>query len=121
MCLCFSNVLDSIRIVPFLLYQIIIVNEESIKICNNIYCYDMKTTHPVLFETCEYQFAVEFNHLYDTSNGKLQPKVKHRLKSVGEGFKFYPYGRHSGILVGSIDFLNSPGKFSFAFEYFDVQ
>ena len=75
--------------------------------------------HPVLFETCEYQFAVEFNHLYDTSNGKLQPKVMHRLKSVGEGFKFYPNGRHSGILVGSIDFLNSPGKFSFAFEYRD--
>lgn len=80
---------------------------------------EWREKHPVLFETCEYQFAVEFNHLYDTSNGKLQPKVKHRLKSVGEGFKFYPYGRHSGILVGSIDFLNSPGKFSFAFEYRD--
>lgn len=80
---------------------------------------EWRETYPVLFETCEYQFAVEFNHLYDTSNGKLQPKVKHRLKSVGEGFKFYPYGRHSGILVGSIDFLNSPGKFSFAFEYRD--
>ena len=80
---------------------------------------EWREKHPVLFETCEYQFAVEFNHLYDTSNGKLQPKVKHHLKSVGEGFKFYPYGRHSGILVGSIDFLNSPGKFSFAFEYRD--
>ena len=80
---------------------------------------EWREKHPVLFETCEYQFAVEFNHLYDTSYGKLQPKVKHRLKSVGEGFKFYPYGRHSGILVGSIDFLNSPGKFSFAFEYRD--
>ena len=78
---------------------------------------EWREKHPVLFETCEYQFAVEFNHLYDTSNGKLQPRVKHRLKSVGEGFKFYPYGRHSGILVGSIDFLNSPGKFCFAFEY----
>ena len=82
---------------------------------------EWREKHPVLFETCEYQFAVEFNHLYDTSNGKLQPKVKHRLKSVGEGFKFYPYGRHSGILVGSIDFLNSPGKFSFAFEYRDEE
>lgn len=77
--------------------------------------------HPVLFETCEYQFAVEFNHIYDTSNVKTLPKVKHRLKSVGEGFKFYPNGRHSGILVGSIDFLNSPGKFSFAFEYRDEE
>ncbi|MDY4874623.1 MAG: DUF2357 domain-containing protein, partial [Alloprevotella sp.] len=34
---------------------------------------------------------------------------------------FYPNGRHSGILVGSIDFLNSPGKFAFAFEYRDEQ
>lgn len=78
---------------------------------------EWREKHPVLFETCEYQFAVEFNHLYDTSNTKFQPKVKHRLKSLGEGFKFYPNGKHSGILVGSIDFLNSPGKFRFAFEY----
>lgn len=76
---------------------------------------------PVLFETCEYQFAVEFNHLYDTSESKYLPKVKHIMKSVGEGFKFYPNGNHSGILVGSIDFLNSPGKFSFAFEYRDEE
>ena len=75
--------------------------------------------HPVLFETCEYQFAVEFYHLHDTSDIKHLPKVKHRIKSVGEGFKFYPNGKHSGILVGSIDFLNSPGKFCFAFEYRD--
>lgn len=80
---------------------------------------EWREKHPVLFETCEYQFAVEFSHLYDTSDGKHLPKVKHRLKSVGESFKFYPNGRHSGILVGSIDFLNSPGKFSFAFEYRD--
>ena len=82
---------------------------------------EWREKHPVLFETCEYQFAVEFNHLYDTTNIKHLPKVKHRLKSVGEGFKFYPNGRHSGILVGSIDFLNSPGKFSFAFEYWDEE
>ena len=82
---------------------------------------EWREKHPVLFETCEYQFAVEFNYLYDTTNIKHLPKVKHRLKSVGEGFKFYPNGRHSGILVGSIDFLNSPGKFSFAFEYRDEE
>lgn len=82
---------------------------------------EWREKHPVLFETCEYQFAVEFNHLHDTSDGKHLPKVKHRLKSVGEGFKFYPNGRHSGILVGSIDFINSPGKFSFAFEYRDEE
>ena len=75
--------------------------------------------HPVLFETCEYQFAVEFFHLHDTSDNKHLPKVRHRMKSVVESFKFYPNGNHSGILVGSIDFLNSPGKFCFAFEYRD--
>ena len=80
---------------------------------------EWRDKHPVLFETCEYQFAVEFNHLHDTSDVKHLPKVKHRLKAVGEGFKFYPNGRYSGILVGSIDFLNSPGKFLFSFEYCD--
>lgn len=80
---------------------------------------EWKEKHPVLFETCEYQFAVEFKHLHDTSNSKLCPKVRHKMKSVGENFKFYPNGRNSGILVGAIDFLNSPGKFAFAFEYRD--
>ena len=80
---------------------------------------EWREKHPVLFETCEYQFAVEFFHLHDTSDIKHLPRVRHRIKSVGEGFKFYPNGNHSGILVGSIDFLNSPGKFSFAFEYRD--
>ena len=82
---------------------------------------EWKEKHPVLFETCEYQFAVEFNHLYDTADVKHLPKVKHRLKAVGEGFKFYVNSSHSGILVGSINFLNSPGKFSFAFEYRDEE
>ena len=80
---------------------------------------EWREKHPVLFETCEYLFAVEFFHLHDTSDIKHLPRVRHRIKSVGEGFKFYPNGNHSGILVGSIDFLNSPGKFSFAFEYRD--
>lgn len=82
---------------------------------------EWKEHHPVLFETCEYQFAVEFHNLHDTADEKHRPRVRHRMKAVGENFKFYPNGRHSGILVGSIDFLNSPGKFSFAFEYRDEQ
>lgn len=80
---------------------------------------EWREKHPVLFETCEYQFAVEFHHIHDTSDVKHLPRVKHKLKSVGEGFKFYPYGSNSGFLVGSIDFLNSPGKFCFEFEYRD--
>ncbi len=72
---------------------------------------------PVLFETCKYQFAVEFYHLYDTSDVRLLPHVRHQMKGVAENFKFYPNNEHAGILVGEIDFLNSPGKFAFAFDY----
>ena len=43
------------------------------------------------------------------------------MKGAGENFKFYPNGDNSGILVGDIDFLNSPGKFSFSFDYWDVE
>ena len=75
--------------------------------------------HPVVFETCKYQFAVELFNLHNTSEVKLLPKVHHQIKNVGDGFKFYPSGSNSGILVGSIDFLNSPGKFNFTFEYRD--
>lgn len=82
---------------------------------------EWKERHPVLFETCEYQFAVEFQHLHDTADEKHRPRVRHRMKTVGENFKFYPNGKHSGILVGAIDFLNSLGKFAFAFEYRDEQ
>lgn len=76
---------------------------------------------PVLFETCKYQFAVEFKHGLDASTEKHAPRVRHQLKGVGENFKFYPNGDDSGILVGDIDFLNSPGKFSFAFDYWDAE
>ena len=72
---------------------------------------------PVLFETCKYQFAVEFKNLYTTSDKRFIPRVRHQMKGVGSSFNFYPSGEHSGILVGVIDFLNSPGKFNFSFEY----
>lgn len=77
--------------------------------------------HPVFFETCEYQFAVELKNIYDTSQERSLPKVRHQIKSIGDAFKFYKNGDHSGILVGTIDFLNSPGKFNFAFEYRDKE
>ena len=57
----------------------------------------------------------------DASTEKHAPRVRHQLKGVGENFKFYPNGDDSGILVGDIDFLNSPGKFSFAFDYWDAE
>lgn len=74
---------------------------------------------PVLFETCEYQFAIEFFDVYDTEDKRRYPSVRHQVKSVGESFRFYPSNTNSGILVGKIDFLNSPGKFLFAFDYRD--
>lgn len=66
--------------------------------------------HPVFFETCEYQFAVELKNIYDTSHERSLPKVRHQIKSIGDAFKFYKNGDHSGILVGTIDFLNSPAS-----------
>ena len=78
---------------------------------------DWKKKHPVLFETCEYQFAVELKDVFDTNDTRRLPKVRHQMKSIGEAFKFYKSGTHSGILVGTIDFLNSPGKFLFSFDY----
>lgn len=74
---------------------------------------------PVLFETCEYQFAVEFKNLNADAGNKQTPRVRHQIKNVSDSFKFYPSGEGKGILVGNIDFLNSPGKFMFAFEYCD--
>ncbi len=91
--------------------DLVALNDEAVKLK------EWPQLWPVLFETCKYQFAVEFYHLQDTSNEKLFPRVRHQLKGVAENFKFYPNQNNSGILVGNLDFLNSPGKFSFAFEY----
>ena len=81
---------------------------------------EWKEKHPVLFETGEYQFAVEFHHSLTLSdNEKRNPHVRHSLRSIVESFKFYRSGDDCGFLVGTIDFLNSPGKFRFAFEYYN--
>lgn len=84
-------------------------------------CDEWSQLWPVLFETCKYQFAVEFKQGLDISVEKHFPHVRHQLKCIGENFKFYPSSNNSGILVGDIDFLNSPGKFSFAFDYWDSE
>ena len=73
-------------------------------------CEEWPQLWPVLFETCKYQFAVEFKQGLDISIEKQYPHVRHQLKSIGENFKFYSSSSDSGILVGDIDFLNSPGK-----------
>lgn len=83
---------------------------------------EWKQKPPVLFETSKYQFAIEFKHSLTLSeNEKRNPHVRHPLKSVVDAFEFYKGGYDSGFLVGTIDFLNSPGKFRFAFEYYDKE
>ena len=84
-------------------------------------CDEWPQLWPVLFETCKYQFAVEFKQGLDISVEKHYPHVRHQLKCIGENFKFYPSSTNSGILVGDIDFLNSPGMFSFAFDFWDSE
>ena len=74
---------------------------------------------PVVFETRIYQFTIEFDKLKG-----IEPKVVHQKKSVGDNFKFTPFDKQSdgsftkGILTGSIDFLNSPGRFRLGFVYY---
>lgn len=73
---------------------------------------------PVLFETCIYQFFVEFHGI------KSEPRVHHPLREIADGFSFYRgqnegSGCYSGILTGSVNFLNSPGTFVFSFDYVD--
>lgn len=80
---------------------------------------EWKEQHPVLFETCKYQFAIEFKELENTQNKKREPKVHHQLRSIGDAFHFYKGNLHNGILVGEIDFYNSPGKFKLSFEYYN--
>lgn len=84
-------------------------------------CDEWPQLWPVLFETCKYQFAVEFKQGLDISVEKHYPHVRHQLKCIGENFKFYPSSTNSGILVGDIDFLNFPGMFSFAFDFWDSE
>lgn len=95
------------------LYQ----KNDMVKVGDDEHTKQWQSLPPVMFETCEYQFAVEFSDIYDTSAERMQPRVRHQMKSIGQSFKFYKNGEHSGILVGTIDFLNSPGKFRFNFDY----
>ncbi len=73
---------------------------------------------PVLFETCVYQFFVEFHKI------KSEPRVHHPLREIADGFSFFRgqnegAGCYGGILTGSVNFLNSPGTFVFSFDYVD--
>lgn len=66
--------------------------------------------HPVFFETNSYNFAIEFHKI----TGK--PTIMHPNKAVADLFSFFP-SNDGGILTGSINFLNEPGKFTLSFTY----
>jgi hypothetical protein len=66
--------------------------------------------HPVFFETNSYNFAIEFHN----SIGK--PTIMHPNKAVADLFSYFPANK-GGILTGSINFLNEPGKFTLNFTY----
>jgi hypothetical protein len=66
--------------------------------------------HPVFFETNSYNFAIEFHKII----GK--PTIMHPNKAVADLFSFFP-SNDGGILTGSINFLNEPGKFTLSFTY----
>ena len=69
-----------------------------------------KQKHPVFFETNSYNFAIEFHKI--TS----KPTIMHPNKAVADLFSFFP-SNNGGILTGSINFLNEPGKFTLSFTY----
>lgn len=75
---------------------------------------------PVVFETRVYQFTIEFRSLCG-----IEPRIIHQLRSVSDNFKFTPFDKQAngmftkGMFSGSIDFLNSPGRFRLGFEYID--
>ncbi len=66
--------------------------------------------HPVFFETNSYNFAIDFHKII----GK--PTIMHPNKAVADLFSFFP-SNNGGILTGSINFLNEPGKFTLSFNY----
>lgn len=66
--------------------------------------------HPVFFETNSYNFAINFHNI----TGK--PTIMHPNKAVADLFSYFP-ANDGGILTGSINFLNEPGKFTLSFIY----
>lgn len=66
--------------------------------------------HPVFFETNIYNFALEFTGI------KGKPTIMHPNKMVADLFSYFPSSK-GGILTGSINFINEPGKFTLSFTY----
>lgn len=67
--------------------------------------------HPVFFETNTYNFALRFTGI------KGRPSIMHPNKAVADLFSWFPANNSGGILTGSINFLNEPGRFTLSFTY----
>lgn len=78
-----------------------------------------KERWPVMFETCTYNFYINFNNLSGC------PHILHTMKILSDTFSFFPSEKNkqgsptAGVYTGCINFLNCPGRFRFAFEYKD--
>jgi hypothetical protein len=83
---------------------------DNLHLINQLEIKKWEEKHPVFFETNTYNFALEFTGI----SGK--PTILHPNKAVADLFSYFPI-RNGGILTGSINFLNEPGKFTLSFTY----
>jgi len=97
-----SSTIGSLSLFDFMSEKLILVDSAT----NN----EWKEKHPVFFETNSYNFAIEFHNI----TGK--PTIMHPNKVVADLFSYFPADK-GGILTGSINFLNEPGKFTLSFNY----
>ncbi len=97
-----SSTLGALSLTDFKSEATTLVNSSDLQI--------WEQKHPVFFETNSYNFAIEFHKI----TGK--PTIMHPNKAVADLFSFFP-SNNGGILTGSINFLNEPGKFTLSFTY----
>lgn len=85
-------------------------NSEKSEDENNAEALKWEQKHPVFFETNVYNFAVEFKEI------KGKPTIMHPNKVVADLFSYFET-KTGGILTGSVNFINEPGKFTLSFNY----
>lgn len=71
---------------------------------------EWKQLPPVLFETCEYNVTIHFQHT------EGQPHIIHANRDLAESFLWYP-ADGGGYLMASLNFLNEPGIFRLQYAY----
>lgn len=85
-------------------------SSENISIEDQAEASEWVEKHPVFFETNSYNFAIEFKNI------KGKPTIMHPNKMVADLFSYFET-KTGGILTGSINFINEPGKFTLSFTY----